>query len=277
MEGSVEMTSSEFWKKVKNTIVPRGTAALWWMGQMGLLIKLGDTLLCVDYYAVDNPDRQVPPPVPAEEMKGIDLFLGTHNHIDHIDHPSWQIWKQTCPDACFVFPMLHKQSLLADGHDENRLIGVNEGTVCSIKDITIRPVAAAHEFLDRDEASGLYPCLQYIIEGNGVRIYHAGDTVRYEGMLPKLQAFGHIDAAILPINGRDARRYRTNCIGNMTFQEAVDLAGELLPGVVIPGHWDLFAHNSADPAEFADYLDAKYPGAVTCVLPEYLETITIEK
>ena len=64
---------------------------------------------------------------------------------------------------------------------------------------------------------------------------------------------------------------------NMTFQEAVDLAGELLPGVVIPGHWDLFAHNSADPAEFADYLDAKYPGAVTCVLPEYLETITIEK
>ncbi|MER2105044.1 MAG: hypothetical protein ABS999_24480, partial [Pseudomonas atacamensis] len=49
-----------------------------------------------------------------------------------------------------------------------------------------RAIAAAHEFLDRDEGTGLYPCLQYIIEGNGVRIYHAGDTLRYEGMLPKL-------------------------------------------------------------------------------------------
>ena len=31
-----------------------------------------------------------------------------------------------------------------------------------------------------------YPCLQYIIEGSGKRIYHAGDTLRYEGMLPRL-------------------------------------------------------------------------------------------
>ena len=64
-----------------------------------------------------------------------------------------------------------------------------------------------YSFLSPDP-SGLYPCLQYVIEGNGVRIYHAGDTLRYEGMLPKLQAFGQMDAALLPINGRDGKRYR---------------------------------------------------------------------
>ena len=93
-----------------------------------------------------------------------------------------------------------------------------------------------------------------MIEGNGLRIWHAGDTVRYEGMVPKIRALGPMDAALLPINGRDAGRYRSNCIGNMTFQEAADAAGEVRPGLTMPGHWDMFAHNSENPEKFADYL-----------------------
>jgi len=108
-----------------------------------------------------------------------------------------------------------------------------------------------------------------------MRIYHAGDTLRYEGMLPKLRAFGQIDAALLPINGRDAARYRRRCIGNMTFQEAVDLAGELGIRTAIPGHWDMFADNPGDPKAFADYLEAKYPGAGRCIVPRYTERIEL--
>ena len=118
-------------------------------------------------------------------------------------------------------------------------------------------------------------CLQYIIEGSGKRIYHAGDTLRYEGMLPLLQAFGPIDAALLPINGRDGARYRRDCIGNMTFQEAVDLAGELRAGLVIPGHWDMFADNPGNPWAFADYLDAKYSGTITCRIPVIMEDMAL--
>ena len=88
-------------------------------------------------------------------------------------------------------------------------------------------------------------------------------------MLPKLQAFGPVDAAILPINGRDGERYRRSCIGNMTFQEAADLTGELGLRTVIPGHWDMFADNPGDPEAFADYLDAKYPGRTQVVFPAY--------
>ena len=64
---------------------PGGEAALLWLGQMGLLIRIGKTVLCVDYYASDAENRRVPPPIPAEEMGGVDLFLGTHDHLDHID------------------------------------------------------------------------------------------------------------------------------------------------------------------------------------------------
>jgi L-ascorbate metabolism protein UlaG (beta-lactamase superfamily) len=269
------METGVFLKTVSETVTPRGTAALWWLGQMGFWIKMGDTVVSVDYYAAPDADRRVAPPVPAEEVTGISLFFGTHDHIDHIDHYAWRIWAETCPHAQFVLPSFCIPSVAGDGIPESRLIGMNDGDVVRIGPLTVRAVAAAHEFLDRDGKTGLYPALQYILEGNGVRVYHAGDTVRYEGMLPKLRETGPFDAAVLPINGRDGRRYRNNCIGNMTFQEAADLAGLLKVGTVLPGHWDMFAMNSADPEEFADYLDAKYGGAVRCVIPDYQKTVMI--
>ena len=253
---------------VFSTPAPEGTAVLWWLGQMGLLVKMGKTVICVDYYASDDPGRLVRPPVPADEVEGIDAFLGTHDHLDHIDHGAWKTWAKTCPEARFVFPEIHRETVESDGISRKRGTGMNAGDSIRIGNVTIHAVAAAHEFLSRDERTGLYPFLQYVIEGNGIRIYHAGDTVRYEGMRPALQAFGPIDAALLPINGRDGKRYRNDFIGNMTFQEAADLAGELKPRLVIPGHWNMFAENPGDPEAFADYLDAKYGGSVPCFIPE---------
>ena len=55
--------------------------------------------------------------------------------------------------------------------------------------------------------------------------------------------------------------------------KAADLAGETGARLVIPGHWDMFADNSADPGAFADYLDVKYHGKVTCLIPEVMEKI----
>ena len=64
-------------QNVLNTAAPEGTAVLWWMGQMGLWIRMGNTTVSVDYYAAPDEGRQTPPPVPAEEVAGIDAFLGT--------------------------------------------------------------------------------------------------------------------------------------------------------------------------------------------------------
>ena len=258
---------------VRRTETPYGHAAIWWLGQMGLLIKLGSTVLCADYFASEEPGRQVAPPIPADQMTGVNVFLGSHNHLDHMDHEAWKRWAALCPEADFVFPRAHLAAVLADGVAEEHCLGMNEGESRRIGEATVHAIAAAHEFLERDPDTGLYPCLQYVIEGNGVRIYHAGDTLRYEGMRPKLQAFGTIDAALLPINGRDAARYRRNCIGNMTFQESADLAGELGIRLAIPGHWDMFADNPGDPEAFADYLDAKY--ARRAVIPQVGQRIDI--
>ncbi len=244
-----------------------------WLGQMGLMIRSDDVTLCIDYYATPDSSRKTPPPIPAEELSGIDCFLGTHDHLDHIDHEAWKIWAKTNPDAKFIFPRIHQDKIIADGVHEQNAVGLNDGESFHFHNFTIHAIAASHEFLDRDSNTGLYPYLQYIIETDGVRIHHAGDTLRYEGMLGKLKSFGNIDVQLLPINGRDAVRYRRNCIGNMTYQEAADLAGEVGTRLVIPGHWDMFADNSADPNEFADYLEVKYQGAVKCLTPKVMEQI----
>ena len=262
-------------EEILNEQVPEGSAVLRWLGQMGLLVKMGETVLCIDYFASDLPGRQAPPPIPTEAMGGVGLFLGTHNHLDHIDHPAWQAWARCCPRAKFIFPEYHRKEILADGIAPERCVGMNDGDCVRTGGVTVRAIAASHEFLDPDPVSGLYPCLQYVIEGNGVRLYHAGDTLRYEGMLPKLKAFGPMDAALLPINGRDAERYRRDCIGNMTFQEAADLAGELKPALVLPGHWDMFADNPGDPDAFADYLAVKYRGGVRSLRPSLLSPVWI--
>lgn len=254
-------------------VKPTGDVSIYWLGQMGMLIRTGSVNICIDYYASLDKMRQSLPPIPANELTGIDAFIGTHDHLDHIDHESWKIWGKTNPQAKFIFPKKCEEAVLADGIAVENLAGINDGESVQIGDVTIHAIAASHEFLDQDKQTGEYPYLQYIIETNGIRIHHAGDTVRYEGMLARIKAFGDIEIQLLPINGRDARRYRQNCIGNMTYQEAADLAGEVGSKIVVPGHWDMFQNNSADPYEFADYLDAKYHGKILCRIPEMMENL----
>ena len=61
----------------------------------------------------------------------------------------------------------------------------------------------------------------------------------------------------------------------MPYQEAADLAGDVKPGLVIPGHWDMFADNSADPELFMSYIKAKYKDSLVCKIPKVLEKIVV--
>jgi L-ascorbate metabolism protein UlaG (beta-lactamase superfamily) len=89
----------------------------------------------------------------------------------------------------------------------------------------------------------------------------------YDGLAGTLKR-RRLDAMFVPINGRDATRYRSGCIGNMSYQEAVDLAGEARPRLAVPGHYDMFASNSANPADFADFLTAKFPDLPCWIGPQ---------
>jgi len=249
----------ELIEEINRCHLEKGEIAFWWLGQMGYVVKLGETVIYLDAFLSEHPGRNIPPLLRPEEVVNADFIFGSHDHIDHIDRATWNQISLSSPKAKFIVPNLLIKGLSKDLNiHEDRFVGLDDDTSITLEGIKITGIASAHEFLDQDVASGSYPYLGIIIEGNGKRLYHSGDTCIYEGLHSKLKKCKDIDVMFIPINGRDAKRYRTNIIGNMTYQEAVDLAGDVKPGLVVPGHYEMFTGNSEDPLLFSDYLAVKY-------------------
>jgi len=260
MKGEPMKTGTELIKEIQDCSPKEGSLAFWWLGQRGYAIKLGDWTVYIDMFLSDRHDRNIPPLLKPEDVNNAHFIIGSHDHSDHIDRKVWRRLHLSSPNARFIVPKVHITSLSNDlDIPKDRFIGLDDRVSIDLQGLKITGIASAHEFLDRDPITGSYPCLGYVIEGNGCTIYHSGDTCMYEGLQKKLMSWDKIDVMFVPINGRDGRRYRKNIIGNMTYQEAVDLAGTIKPGLVVPGHYEMFSSNSEDPELFADYIGAKYP------------------
>lgn len=126
-----------------------------------------------------------------------------------------------------------------------RLRGIDDGETVDVAGFSITAVPAAHETIERDEA-GRLRFLGYIIRCGAWTIYHAGDTVLFDGMVERLAPWG-IDVALLPINGRDPAR---RVAGNLWGREAAWLARQIGAKVAIPCHYEMFEFNTASPDEF---------------------------
>jgi len=243
--------------------VGSGQCAIWWLGQHGFAVKMGESVCYLDLFLSRLEGRLVPSLLGPETISNATLVCGTHDHADHIDRPAWPAIAAASPQAKFIVPLLLREKIVSELHlPPARVEGVDVGITVQFKGISVTAVPAAHEFLDTDAATGLHPGLGFIIQGNGVCLYHAGDTCLYEGMQATLRQW-KIHAAFLPINGRDAQRLASGCIGNMTYQEAADLAGSIRPGLTVPTHFEMFAGNSENPQLFIDYMRVKYPRLAT--------------
>jgi L-ascorbate 6-phosphate lactonase len=254
-----EMPQKVLMETIHRTDVPSGHCVLWWLGQHGFAVKLGATVLLIDPYLSADARRLVPPILAPENAVGVTAVLGSHDHLDHIDRPVWPALFTASPSARFLVPSSSLTSLARElPLPPGQLIGMDDGRTVEVADVRITGIAAAHELLDPDPVTGSHRYLGFLIEANGCRIYHAGDTCIYEGLHARLRAFAP-DVMLLPINGRDAARLRRGCIGNMTYQEAADLAGAVGPHLIVPTHFDMFSGNTEDPTLFADYMAVKYP------------------
>jgi L-ascorbate 6-phosphate lactonase len=244
-----------------------GQAAFWWLGQHSFIIKIDGKVIYIDPYLDQNPARQTPPLLHFSELSNADLVLVTHDHGDHLCPESLRSLCRYSPFSRFIGPRTASNRMLIDcGIPPDRLVSLSAGEVVEIYGIRVTAIKGKHEFFDEDPELG-FPWLGYVVEADGLTFYHAGDTIMYEGLLAALKVWPHFDVMFIPINGRDAERYLRNCMGNFTFQEAAELAGELHPGLAVPAHYDMFIGNQEDPSKFVDFLNAKYPGVKSWVGP----------
>lgn len=244
-----------------------GTAAFWWMGQHTFIIKAGGKVIYIDPWFPDWPSRQTRPLLTPQEAKFADLALISHGHADHLCPETLPFMVEASPNALFVGPRTETERLLGECRiPADRLKTVSADETVTHNGIRVTAIKSKHEMFHEHPTLG-FPFLGYVVEVNGVTFYHSGDTIPYEGMLTSLQKWPHFDTLFLPINGRDAERYNRRCDGNLTFQESVELGGDLEPGLVVPAHYDMFVGNQEDPQKFVDFLQAKYPAVPYWVGP----------
>jgi L-ascorbate metabolism protein UlaG (beta-lactamase superfamily) len=122
---------------------------------------------------------------------------------------------------------------------------------------TCHVVAALHG-VEPSDAYRFGPFHGYVVEVDGVRVYHAGDTLAWVGLAGVLRDL-RVDVALLPINGRDAEREAAGIVGNMDHREAVELAAEVGCRTLVPMHFGMFASNTVDPEIAVAYARSARP------------------
>jgi L-ascorbate metabolism protein UlaG (beta-lactamase superfamily) len=174
----------------------------------------------------------------------------------------------------FVAPRARRDVALERNIPADRLQAVTAGDRVELGDgISVTAVPAAHEDLEFD-ANGDSVFLGYILEIAGLRIYHSGDCVPFDGQAELLRQH-RVDLALLPINGRDGRRLQNGVPGNMTVHEAAALCRQAAIPAVVGHHFGLFDFNTV-PREAAARELGEVAGALQWTLPELGPSYVIE-
>ncbi len=253
-------------------LAPR-TLRLYWLGQAGFLIDAAPEhaprplRLLIDPYLSDSlaekyrgkefPHiRMMPVPVEPQRLSGVDAVFCSHGHSDHLDPGTLPILAENNPSCRFVIPEAVRETALARGVPERRIIALDSGDGFEGEGgLKITALASAHEELSLSErGEQLY--LGYGIDFGGFSLYHSGDCVPYEGLAETLGQLSP-DLFLLPVNGRDRTRTEKGILGNFTLEEALDLAEKAGAESFIGHHFGMFEFNTIDPAHASRILAAR--------------------
>jgi L-ascorbate 6-phosphate lactonase len=249
-----------------------GHAALAWFGQAGFAIASAGGTALVDPFLSPHAGRRYEASLAPGSAGGVDLVLCTHEHVDHFDAGSAPAIAGASPAAVFVVPTPIVDQVTEAGVAPERVLGVQPGETHEVSGFTIRAVPACHGItmddaygFGRELSGGLVRFLGYVVDVAGVRIYHAGDTIHYDGMVQTVRAL-EPDVALLPVNGRHAEREARDIIGNLNEREAAWLAAEIGAASVVPMHHDLFEGNLGSAAAVVEAAEQE-ARAVTVLVP----------
>lgn len=167
------------------------------LGHSTVRLELGGRVVLTDPVLtarVGGLVRVVPPPPPAS-YAGVDLVLLSHLHGDHLHLPSLaRLGKRTR----IVVPRGAGCWLGKKGFRNVEEIAPGETLTDGGLTVTAtEAVHSGHRWGPRLTHGPQSPALGHLIEGDGKKIYHAGDTDLFDGM----RDLGPVDVALLPVWG----------------------------------------------------------------------------
>lgn len=255
-------------EKILKTRLFYDQVALFYLGQVGFIVKTNGKYILIDGYLSDYVDkncaselvpwvRRYPAPITAEELDFVDYVFCTHSHYDHADPETLQTLAKVNKKATYFVSNAVVDTIACYGIARESIVGLKANDPYKIFDnIEVTAIPAAHEELHQDE-NGDYAEVGFRFALGRVTLFHAGDGCPYDGLEA---ALGQTDILLLPVNGRDYyRRAVCDIIGCFDSREAVLLAKALGAKLLVPTHFDLYDVNCLNPAHFVDTVTTLNP------------------
>lgn len=192
-----------------------------WLGHAAVLLE-GSRVVLLDPFLTGNPKAARG----AADVKKADLVVVTHDHVDHLGD-AHDIAKRTGA----VLVGMHEVAVAAAEAGVPRTEGMNVGGSVEARGVRVHMTTAQHS----GGAAGI------VVEFDGKRVYHAGDTGLFSDMRLIAECLGPFDLAFLPIGDRYT----------MGPPSAARAVAYLKPRVVVPIHYGTWPPIESDPADFA--------------------------
>jgi L-ascorbate metabolism protein UlaG (beta-lactamase superfamily) len=189
-----------------------------WLGHDGFRID-ASTCIYIDPYQIDGG-------------KPADLLLITHEHFDHCSPED--VAKIQQPGTVIITEKDSAKKLSGD------VRVMTPGERLLLDGLTVEAVPAYNTNKDYHPKANKW--LGFIIDIDGVRIYHAGDS----DYIPEMKDL-EVDIALLPVSGTYV----------MNADEAVEAALAIKPKLAIPMHYGAIVGDQSDAIHFRDRLAGK--------------------
>ncbi|MCM1511949.1 MAG: MBL fold metallo-hydrolase [Oxalobacter formigenes] len=218
------------------SLLKKGRDTLTWIGHASFLVQLAGKNILIDpvlSQKIGWIERNCPPGLAWPALPKIDLVLITHNHRDHMDAPTL---KKLGPEPLYIVPQG-----LGTWFSRRGFKRVRETRWWQKEEIagtTITFVPAQH-WSRRGLADGNTSWWGgFVLEKDGLRLYHAGDTGWFNGFAEIGRRTGPLHAALLPI-GAYAPRWFMNP-QHINPEEAIAAMRQLGAKNLVPMHWGTF-------------------------------------
>ena len=191
---------------------------IFWLGHDCFRIEAAKTIY-IDPYQISSGPKA-------------DIILITHDHFDHCS-----------PED--VEKIQQKGTVIVTEKDSAKKLSgdvrvIAPGESITVDDVKVEAVPSYNT--DKDFHPKKNAWLGFIVEVEGVRIYHAGDA----DFIPEMKDF-KVDIALLPVSGTYV----------MTSDQAVKAALAIQPKLAIPMHYGAIVGDEGDALKFKKDLEGK--------------------
>ena len=197
---------------------------LHWLGHASFVIRNGKVIY-FDPYKIDATEKA-------------DFLLITHEHFDHCSPDD--IMKIVQPSTVIVTVPGNQPKLSSIAGQVSEIIFVKPGDTLMLKGIGIQVIPAYN--INKNVHSQSNRWVGFIVEVDGEKIYHAGDT----DLIPDMSSI-QCDIALLPVCGTYV----------MTAAEAAKAADRIKPQTAIPMHYGDSVGNESDAQRFASLCECE--------------------